>query len=451
MASGSTNEKNNNGVPAYRKIEDDIRLKVKDGRLPEGTMLASRHNLAKEYGVALSTAQRAIANLIADGILESLDRRGTFVTRRVAAELVAPPAALSPIPPTSTMRPSLQSQHNFRYASPMPRLKTSPAKLGIITTSRIESNAPRDIGSLWARLAIRSIEQAFSIDGGATQFLDRFPEQFGPYRSGFDDLNAMPIAEALQALVADGVDALAIVGLCDARDVSDEVVAGVDVERIPTVYISWHEIRPPLAQVYYDNRYAGYQAAQHLLNAGYRRITFLAPFSGSWVTERIEGARDAIRHAGAPHDIMRVFPTEASPGIYIHDNTSEIAYAAAVKAFDAVDFMAGGDSNDPWGIIAPNDHAALAILEAAEERGQIAGVEFGLVGFDDDPLSCSVGLTTVRPPVEAMGEAAAKLLQRAIAGERGSSHVRLRSHLIPRTTTSRRPRTSLRNLPSNFT
>ena len=445
MASGSTNEKNNGGsVPAYRRIEDDIRLKVKDGRLPEGTMLASRHNLAKEYGVALSTAQRAIANLIADGILESLDRRGTFVTRRMPGEFGN--ASTAPLLPSTPMMPSRQLPSSFRYASAGSRPKATPAKLGIITTSRIESNAPRDIGGLWARLAIRSIEQAFSIEGGTTQFLDRFPEQRGPYRSGFDDHNALPIAEALQALVADGVDALAIVGLCDARDVSDEVVAGVDVERIPTVYISWHEIRPPLAQVYYDNRYAGYQAAQHLLNVGYRRITFLAPFSGSWVTERVEGARDAIRHAGAPHDIMRVFPSEASPGIYVHnDNTSEIAYAAAIAAFDALDLLSDADAGEPWGIIAPNDHAALAILDAAEERGQVAGVEFGLVGFDDDPLSCSVGLTTVRPPVEAMGEAAAKLLQRAIAGERGSSHVRLRSHLIPRSTTSRRPRTSLRN------
>ena len=56
-------------VPAYRRIEEDIRAKVRDGRLPAGTMLTGRHNLAREYGVALSTAQQAVAKLIADGIL----------------------------------------------------------------------------------------------------------------------------------------------------------------------------------------------------------------------------------------------------------------------------------------------------------------------------------------------------------------------------------------------
>jgi len=431
-------------VPAYRRIEDDIRLKVKDGRLPVGSMLASRHNLAKEYGVALSTAQQAIANLIADGILESFDRRGTFVARPKRIETV-PVAQVAPVS-VAVGAPVIQAPDNFRYTPPVHSGLRNTAKLGIIATSRIESNMPRDIGTLWARLAIRSMEQVFAADGGTTQFIDRYPEHLGPFLRGFDDTNAIPISAAVQALVADGADALAIVGLCDARDLSDEVVGAVDINRIPTVYVSWHEIPPPLAQVFYDNRFAGYQAAQHLMQAGYRKLAFMVPFSGSWVAERLEGARDAIRHAGLPIDALRVFPVEPSTGVYVHDNTSELAYAAAVEAFDQGWLFSGNEVEDPWGIIAPNDHSAFSILQAASERGKMAGVQFGLVGFDDDPLSCSVGLTTVRPPVEAMGEAAAKLLLRAITGEKTGSQVRLRSNLIPRSSTSRRPRASLRKL-----
>jgi len=431
-------------MPAYRRIEDDIRMKVKDGRLPVGSMLASRHNLAKEYGVALSTAQQAIANLIADGILESFDRRGTFVARpkRVESSPVAQAAqpVIVPAPPVITV------PDNFRYSPPVHSAIRNTAKLGIIATSRIESNMPRDIGTLWARLAIRSMEQVFAAEGGTTQFIDRYPEHLGPFLRGFDDTNAIPISAAVQALVADGADALAIVGLCDARDLSDEVVGAVDIDRIPTVYVSWHEIPPPLAQVFYDNRFAGYQAAQHLMQAGYRKLSFMVPFSGSWVAARLEGARDAIRHAGLPVDALRVFPVEPSTGVYVHDNTSELAYAAAAEAFDQGWLNSGTEMEEPWGIIAPNDHSAFSLLQAASERGRMAGVQFGLVGFDDDPLSCSVGLTTVRPPVEAMGEAAAKLLLRAISGEKTGSQVRLRSNLIPRSSTSRRPRASLRNL-----
>jgi DNA-binding LacI/PurR family transcriptional regulator len=408
-------------------------------------MLSSRHNLAKEYGVALSTAQQAIANLIADGILESFDRRGTFVARPKRVET----NGVSQIIPASigtSSPPAMTIPDTFRYAPTIHSSMRNTAKLGIIATSRIESNMPRDVGTLWARLAIRSMEQVFASEGGTTQFIDRYPEHLGPYLRGFDDTNAIPLSAAIQALIADGADALAIVGLCDARDLSDEVMSAADIDRIPTVYVSWHEIPPPLAQVFYDNRFAGYQAAQHLMHAGYRKLAFMVPFSGSWVAERLEGARDAIRHAGLPIDALQVFPVEPSPGVYVHDDTSELAYAAAVEAFDQGWLFPGNEVEDPWGIIAPNDHSAFSILQVASERGKMAGVQFGLVGFDDDPLSCSVGLTTVRPPVEAMGEAAAKLLLRAISGEKTGSQVRLRSNLIPRSSTSRRPRASLRNL-----
>src|SRR5437868_11782743 len=66
-------------VPAYRRIEEDIRRKVRDGHWPAGTMLAGRHHLAKEYGVSLSTVQQSVANLTKDGTLEVYDRCGTFV------------------------------------------------------------------------------------------------------------------------------------------------------------------------------------------------------------------------------------------------------------------------------------------------------------------------------------------------------------------------------------
>jgi len=264
-----TNKRSSSAVPAYRRIEDDIRLKVKDGRLPVGSMLASRHNLAKEYGVALSTAQQAIANLIADGILESFDRRGTFVARPKRME-TGPTAQSAPVS-VAVVPQVISTPDNFRYSPPVHSAMRNTAKLGIIATSRIESNMPRDIGTLWARLAIRSMEQVFAADGGTTQFIDRYPEHLGPFLRGFDDTNAIPISAAVQALVADGADALAIVGLCDARDLSDEVIGAVDINRIPTVYVSWHEIPPPLAQVFYDNRFAGYQAAQHLMQAGYRQ------------------------------------------------------------------------------------------------------------------------------------------------------------------------------------
>ena len=399
---------------AYQRIESDLRAKVQDGRLPVGTMLTSRHNLAKEYGVALSTAQQAIANLIADGTLESSSRRGTFVAHR--------PVAASPIP-TEPIWPS------FGMSSGV-----AAGTLGIVATARIDPSASPDIGSLWARQAIRSLEQVFSATGGTTRFFDRYPPHLGPYERGIDDDNAISMVTALETLRSEGVSALAIVGLCDGRDVSDEIVAAVDVERIPVVYISWHEVRPPLAQVYYDNNFAGYQATQHLLRKGYSRLLFLAPFREDWLADRINSARDAIRHAGLPPETLRVYPEQPIHDYYNRELADTWVYEAACQAFTEQPSLFA--SPEPLGIIAPNDYTAYAVLRAAAEQDRVPGTDYGLVGFDDDPQSCVVGLTTVRPPIEAMGEEAGRILLRALNGERSGLQVCLRSQVMPRASTN---------------
>lgn len=412
-------------VPAYQRVEEDIRIKVQDGRLPAGTMLAGRHTLARQYGVALSTAQQAIANLIADGILETYDRRGTFVSQP------------HPTLPTQGMRGDSMPDL-FRASNSLPRTEPFSATLGIVATARIDTAASPDVGSLWARLAIRSLERVFSVAGGTTRYFDRYPEERGPYPRGLNEANAFSIPQAIAALRMEGADAIAVVGLCDAADVSDEVVSAVDVEKVPTVYLSWHEVQPPLAQVFYDNRFAGYQAAQHLLRQGYQQLIFVAPFADVWLAERVEGARNAVRHAGLPESTLRLYPAESLPEAYDRRVSTSSVHALALMAFAQGWSALCPDSAGLCGVIAPNDDTAYAIAEAAAEQGWTAGRDFGLVGFDDDPRSCAVGLTTIRPPVEAMGEEAGRLLLRALEGDKKGQLVRLRSHLIPRASTALR-------------
>jgi len=392
-------------APAYQRIEEDIRSKVRDGRLPAGTMLAGRHSLAREYGVALSTAQQAVARLITDGILETSDRRGTFVAHR-------------------------QEQDTSDAAA-----RQATMTLGIVATARIDSAAVPDVGSLWMRLAIRSLEHVFSAAGGTTHFFERFPEGRGPYPRGLDDANAVSVADAIQSLRREGADAIAVIGLCDAKDMADEVMSVLDVEHVPAVYVSWHGIPPPLAQVFYDNCYAGYQAAQHLLRKGYGQLAFLAPFTDAWLAERVEGARDAVRHAGLPPETLCLYLDGRQTELYDPHAPTRLIPAMAQALFDGMRAQAGG----PVGIIAPNDVTAYAVLDAAANCGFAAGSQFGLVGFDDDARSCAAGLTTVRPPVEAMGEEAARLLLRALHGDKKGLRLCLRSQLIPRASTVLRP------------
>ncbi len=419
-------------IPAYQRIEEDIREKVRDGRLPPGAMLASRHNLAKEYSVSLSTVQQSIANLIADGTLESYDRRGTFVAHtRPLQENGA----------TAIQAPS-DANHDRAVIGPLrsvsetiPTGRTS-ATLGIVATSRVEAESACDVGSLWTRMAIRSLEYVFSAAGGTSHYFDLYPDHLGPYATGYE--NVIPLSEAIAALRAEGAKALVILGMSDPRDMSDEILAAVDVEHVPTVYISWHPMRPPLAQVFYDSRFAGYQAAQHLLRKGYRRVLFFAPCQESWLAERIEAAQEAARHARLPSEALRVYPAEIPLRVYDRNHSYEWTYALAQQVFREDQSFFDSNAETPWGIIAPNDLTAYAVLQAATEQGKTAGKDYGLVGFDDDERSYSVGLTTVRPPVEAMGAEAGRLLLQALRGEKSGLQVRLRSQVIPRTSTSLR-------------
>lgn len=420
---------------AYERVEEDIRGKVRDGRLPAGAMLANRHNLAREYGVSLSTVQQAVANLIADGTLESFDRRGTFVAHSRGAEEETSRLLVSALHEVIDGRAVVDAGHDLSLALPV--WKTS-ATLGILSTARIRPADSDNVGSLWARLVIRSLEDFFSAAGGATRYFDRYPEGRGPYERGFDDANAFSVAEAIHALSAEGADVLAIIGVCDSRDLSDEVVAAVDIERTPTVYISWHEIHPPLAQVYYDNRFAGYQAAQHLLRKGYRRLTFLAPYAEGWLTERIEGSYDAVRHARLPLETLQIRPNQPIEPIYHPERVMETFYGVAQQIFQDARASSGSGAAEPWGIITPNDHTAYLVLKAAAEQGKTAGIDYGLIGFDDDFRSCSLGLSTVRPPIEAMGTEAGQLLLRSLQSKSSGLQVRLRSNVIPRASTALR-------------
>jgi DNA-binding GntR family transcriptional regulator len=64
--------------PEYAQIADDLRSAVKSGRLKTGDKLPSRTSLAREYGVATATVNRAVEQLVREGVVVAWNR-GTFV------------------------------------------------------------------------------------------------------------------------------------------------------------------------------------------------------------------------------------------------------------------------------------------------------------------------------------------------------------------------------------
>lgn len=70
----------NESMQPYQRIVQDVRDKIRAGRLTAGTKLQSTREFADEYGVAPGTVQRALAELRTAGLIYSHQGRGSFIT-----------------------------------------------------------------------------------------------------------------------------------------------------------------------------------------------------------------------------------------------------------------------------------------------------------------------------------------------------------------------------------
>jgi GntR family transcriptional regulator len=68
------------GVPRYLQIAQELERAIRDGEYPPGQPIASRHQVAQTYGVAVETAARAHRWLADRGYLVSVPGIGMLVT-----------------------------------------------------------------------------------------------------------------------------------------------------------------------------------------------------------------------------------------------------------------------------------------------------------------------------------------------------------------------------------
>jgi len=70
---------NSSGVPIYAQISEQMKQAILDNTLAEGQAVPSIRQLASELRVSVMTANRAYAELEADGYLVTAPGRGSFV------------------------------------------------------------------------------------------------------------------------------------------------------------------------------------------------------------------------------------------------------------------------------------------------------------------------------------------------------------------------------------
>jgi GntR family transcriptional regulator len=69
-------------VPPYRQLAGILRDQIQSGELAAGAAVPSVKRLRQEYGVAETTARKAVALLRDEGLVETVMGWGSFVAKR---------------------------------------------------------------------------------------------------------------------------------------------------------------------------------------------------------------------------------------------------------------------------------------------------------------------------------------------------------------------------------
>jgi GntR family transcriptional regulator, histidine utilization repressor len=66
-------------IPAYQQIKNYVAKEIQAARWREGDMIPSEHDLVREFGVARMTVNRAMRELVVEGLLRRTKGAGTYV------------------------------------------------------------------------------------------------------------------------------------------------------------------------------------------------------------------------------------------------------------------------------------------------------------------------------------------------------------------------------------
>lgn len=354
---------NSDNIPLYRRIQAELRKRIADGDLKPGQALPSRNALTAEFGTTRVTLDKAIQQLVDDGVLTSTKGSGTYVAD-----------AGQPTRPSSR----------------------KPLRIGIVLGLQTPPTlTPRDddVDHIFFGPVFRGISDALSGKPVEIAYLH------------------IPVSQCVDAYRSADLDALLLV-----TPAVEDLPSMVRLQNagVPFVALSISSKRPEHRQLPFvdaSNRDGGHIAANYLIDLGHRRIACVnLATSHANHRDRMDGFRDALVEAGLPcgEDVF-----------VLHDRY-------AIEQFDPVvdkwveRMMSNGTM--PTAVFACDFTMTLKTLAVLRRRGFEIPADISLVGFDD-PLTAehlTPPLTTVRQPTYAIGHRAATRLLASLLDGRGT-------------------------------
>ncbi len=202
-----------------------------------------------------------------------------------------------------------------------------------------------------------------------------------------------------------------------------------DAPMLPTVAIAGHKKMKGVTNIVLDHEKAALLALSHLKELHHERIAFMR---GNPVSSDSKDRWEAICRVAAQLGI------DIDPDLTIQidadDPTPRLGYPFAKALLSR---------QKPFtALFAYNDISAIGAIRAIQEKGLRVPQDISVMGFDDIPGAAfySPSLTTVRQPLNRMGEVAAQSLLERIEGKRDyPAEIAIEPELVIRESTANAP------------
>ncbi len=359
--------------PLFRRIQQVMRERITQGSWAAGQPLPSRVQLCAEFATTRVTLDKAIHELVREGLLRSAKGSGTFVAseqsagEQSAGEQSAPEPASPRILRLGVMMsqdavPGETQEKSSREKSGTDNLYFGPLFQGI--RDAVIGKPVETVYAYYSRSDYAAFYRENALDGVLL---------IAPLLQELPALRALATARIL--FVAAGIS---------SDDPADGTLPFVDA----------------------DNRQGAADAVAHLLALGHRRIALvnLATAQANH-HDRLEGYRRALAAADMladPHDLL-LYP--------IHEQGR---LEERIQAWLSHLLSSG---SLPTAIFACDYFMAVATMRVLRRSGLRVPEDVSVVGFDD-PFSAehlTPALTAVRQPIYEIGRRAAQRLLDALA------------------------------------
>ena len=227
------------------------------------------------------------------------------------------------------------------------------------------------------------------------------------------------------------------------RGVEGLITVDTDIDRplpLPAIAIPGHNRVKGVTNIVLDHRKAAWLALNHLFELGHKEIAFMkGPHESPDSKDRWKGICRVVEELSISLRAQLIVQLEG------RDTTPQLGYPVATQLLSR---------GQPFtALFAYNDVAAIGAINALQDAGLRVPDDVSVVGFDDIRIAVhnNPSLTTVRQPLERMGELAARtLLKRIEHHEDGTGGIDVEPEFVVRNSTARAPTLSVAGFHSKI-